>query len=234
MTEHAAWRVAPAGLHRILRGAGGDPHTVTVTTSHAVSHSDAQVATLLDEFALPGGVAARTPELATAVAGLGVVGRFRNPDLWDALGLAIMRQVIRAAQSKKLYRLLCDTYGELVSVSGDRLYRLFPSPEIVLALSAEQFRELGLAFKMRPLQAAAAAYLEHGARWCALEPAALIGALQERSAHWARDRCRCGGGLEQRLGAVPVRRPCGAHLGETRRAVVSVARYRTRVREPVA
>jgi DNA-3-methyladenine glycosylase II len=56
---------------------------------------------------------------------------------------------------------------------------MFPSPETVLALDAEQFSVLGLAFKERPLRAAAAAYLEHGEQWRALSPADLIVALQD-------------------------------------------------------
>src|SRR5262245_57931460 len=97
MTEHAGWRAAPAGVSRAFRASGESTCTTTVT-DHAVTHCDTRAAKLLDTFTLLEGIAG-APELAAAVAGLGVVGRFRNPDVWDALGLAIMRQVIRAAQA---------------------------------------------------------------------------------------------------------------------------------------
>jgi hypothetical protein len=41
------------------------------------------------------------PELAASLHSLGSVVRFRHADLWDAIGTSIIRQVIRAGQSKK-------------------------------------------------------------------------------------------------------------------------------------
>ncbi|MGH4012583.1 MAG: hypothetical protein ACRDSL_01320 [Pseudonocardiaceae bacterium] len=124
------------------------------------------------------GVLSEVPELAIALKQLGTVVRFRNADLWDAIGTAIIRQVIRAGQSKKLYRAFCEAYGEHVSLPIGGSYALFPSPEIVLDLSDNQFSSIGMAFKRRPLKAAAEAHLEHSATWRELSPRALIDALQ--------------------------------------------------------
>lgn len=94
--------------------------------------------------------------------------------MWDAIGTAIIRQVIRAGESKKLYRAFCEAYGEQVNLPPGGSYALFPSPEIVLGLSDDQFSSIGMAFKRRPLRAAAEAYLEQGVKWQELSPQALI------------------------------------------------------------
>lgn len=109
--------------------------------------------------------------------GVGIVGRFRNYDLWDALGTTIIRQVIRASQSKKLYRQYCETHGERIATTFGAGY-LFPSPEATLALTSADFASLGLSFKMRPLHAAAAAYIRERHRWHDLSPHELLAELQ--------------------------------------------------------
>ncbi|MBF6301457.1 hypothetical protein IU459_28535 [Nocardia amamiensis] len=105
-----------------------------------------------------------------------------NPNLWDALATAIVRQVIRARQARKLYLLFSRVYGQPVS-HGDTTAWLFPGPQTILELSDQAFSELGVAFKRSALQAAARAYLEHGEAWTAMASSApdrlaLIDALQ--------------------------------------------------------
>jgi DNA-3-methyladenine glycosylase II len=116
--------------------------------------------------------------LLAALQSLGKVARFRNPSLWDALATAIIRQVIRAAQAKKLYRAFCDAYGQQVVLPGGRSCATFPTPRAVLDLSAEQFVSIGMAFKRRPLQRAAEAFLSYGEAWTQLSPAVLAKELQ--------------------------------------------------------
>lgn len=53
-----------------------------------------------------------------------------------------------------------------------------PDAATVAGLPAAAFTELGMAFKRRPLQAAAAAYLEHGQKWQELPPTRLAEELQ--------------------------------------------------------
>jgi DNA-3-methyladenine glycosylase II len=72
----------------------------------------------------------------------------------------------------------CQAHGEQVGLPNGTTYALFPAPEIVLGLSDNQFSSIGMAFKRRPLKAAAEAYLEHGAKWRELAPDTLIAELQ--------------------------------------------------------
>jgi len=179
MTEHPSWMKAGSVCQRVL--------VMPDDTRCLVAVEDASLAyTWLDGdgglapvngFALVGAAVA-LPELTSALAGLGRVGRLRNASLWDAIGTAILRQVIRAGQSKKLYRAFCAAHGEQVPLSGGETYALFPVPEVVLALSDEQFSALGMAFKRRPLRAAAGAFLEYGMKWRELSSAALVAELQ--------------------------------------------------------
>jgi len=180
MTEQAAWQLGPEGPGRVFALPDGGRWLVTVTPNgpelHPLVHGDSRPQI---DVAVPYGLSlGEVPELSAALAELGPVARFRNPDLWDALGTAIIRQVIRAAQAKKLYRAFCTAYGERVELPGGDSYMLFPAPETVLKLSDEEFADLGMAFKRRPLRAAAEAYLERGDKWRELTPSVLVDELQ--------------------------------------------------------
>jgi DNA-3-methyladenine glycosylase II len=180
MTDHAGWLPADAGRHRVFVTAGGGRWLATAHDGMVALHPLAlgTAKPVLDVFDLSVGPLTGVPELATALRGLGSTARFRNSDLWDAIGIAIMRQVIRAGQSKKLYRGFCQAHGPRVKLPNGAMYALFPTPEIVLQLTDEQFTSLGLAFKRWPLRRAAEAYSSHGAHWRELSPAALVDALQ--------------------------------------------------------
>ncbi|MFI7252532.1 hypothetical protein [Micromonospora chalcea] len=116
--------------------------------------------------------------LGAALAQLGRVARLRNLSLWDALATAIIRQVIRAAQARKLYREFCDRFGPAVALSDETDIHSFPSPEHVLTLSDEEFTDSGMAFKRRPLRHAAEAFLAQGHYWAGLSPSVLVKELQ--------------------------------------------------------
>jgi DNA-3-methyladenine glycosylase II len=90
--------------------------------------------------------------------------RWRNPNMWDSIALAIVRQVIRASQAAKLYRNCCTHLGEENSPG----LHSFPDPETILRLSDEGFQELGLKFQMPKLRAAARRYLKDGSQWAHL------------------------------------------------------------------
>lgn len=179
MTEHAAWLPADGAVRRVVSAAETGRWLATVRGS-ALQLDALMAATtkpVPDVFTLTSGLG-EVAELATALRGLGAVARLRNTDLWDAIGTAIIRQVIRAGQSKKLYRAFCAAYGERVELPNGGAYELFPTPEIVLKLSDEQFSSIGMAFKRRPLMEAARSFMERGAQWQQLAPHALIEALQ--------------------------------------------------------
>lgn len=101
------------------------------------------------------------------------VARWRNPSLWDAIALSIVRQVIRASHAKKLYRAGAEAWGE--ELVAQRF--TFPGPEKILELDDEDFRSLGLAFQKPKLRRAAVAYVERHAEWESLSPADLYNAL---------------------------------------------------------
>jgi DNA-3-methyladenine glycosylase II len=179
MTEYPAWLPTEKGAHRVfalptgLVLAEADGARLRLTT---LDGDDTEP--LADGFSLPEGAAADVPQLVKELSGLGLVGRLRNPSLWEALATGILRQVIRAAQSKKLYRALCAAHGQVVPLPGGGAYALFPTPEELLNITDAQFAKLGLAFKRLPLRAAAAAVISYGPGWSRLPLPALVQELQ--------------------------------------------------------
>lgn len=183
MTDHPSWLVNSGGTaYRAVRcganvwsvttsGPTDQPH---VLRTHCMSgvRDDPPLVDIFDPSTLVG------PEsLVHPLRTGGPVGRLRNPDLWDALATSIVRQVIRAGHARKLYRVFCQEHGDHVTTPAGDVY-LFPSPQTVLALSDGEFARLGLAFKRRPLQAAAQALLELGDTWAGLAPSRLADELQ--------------------------------------------------------
>jgi DNA-3-methyladenine glycosylase II len=116
--------------------------------------------------------------VAHALRQAGPVARLRNPDVWDALGTSIIRQVVRAGQARKLYRAFCHEHGDPVTTDTGTGW-LFPRPRVVLDLPDTEFTRLGMAFKRRALRAAAEAYLENAATWTEFPPATLLAEVQQ-------------------------------------------------------
>lgn len=182
MFDHPSWLVASdATVYRAVRSGGGvwavtcspAPDGGRQVNSVRISGTGpAPVVDVLDAATLTD-----THPVAAALRQAGPVARVRNPDLWDALATSIVRQVIRAGQARKLYRVFCQGHGELVVTPAGPV-RLFPTPEAVLALSDQEFALIGMAFKARPLRAAADAYLHHGPTWGGLDPARLVAEVQ--------------------------------------------------------
>ena len=181
MTEHAAWRTTEHGRHRVFVLADGGQWLVTAREHEMLSRPliAGTQRPRADGFVLPDGTATDIPELEEALRTLGLVARFRTLDMWDAIGTAIIRQVIRATHAKRLYLAFCEAYGQCVTFMNGDGYALFPAAEVVLGLRDEQFAAVGLTFKRRPLCAAAEAYLKHGVQWRELAPAALVRELQQ-------------------------------------------------------
>ncbi|MGW5259718.1 hypothetical protein ACWEQG_02005 [Microbispora sp. NPDC004025] len=153
-TPAGRWLLAPADEPRLIDGSGDAPPV------------DVYDLAALDQTTLP-------PGLAVALAGLGPVRRWRNTDLWDALATAIIRQVIRAGQARTMHRAFRAAAGDPAGATA-----LMPTPQRVLAMTAEEFAALGMAFKRRPLQAAATAYLDHHTEWAQLPADVLVKAVQ--------------------------------------------------------
>jgi DNA-3-methyladenine glycosylase II len=181
ITEHAAWHMAGQRRSRLFSLPDGGQWLVTVGKASPLYRSFASGTgqyPRLDIFALPETGLSDVPELSLALTRLGVVARFRTPDLWDAIGTAVIRQVVRAGQAKRLYEDFCETYGSRIAGAGDG-HALFPPAETVAGLRDEQFANVGLTFKRTPLREAAAAYLEHRLRWPGLPPGELVHELQQ-------------------------------------------------------
>ncbi|GAA2463036.1 DNA glycosylase family protein [Streptomyces lavendulocolor] len=115
-------------------------------------------------------------ELRLGLHQLGPTQRLANPWLWDAMVTAILRQVVRAGQARRLYRTWCATYGTTVQTT-DGAFAVTPDARQVLALEDDAFAAVGAKFHRTALQAAARAYLEHEAAWVQLAPADLVPAL---------------------------------------------------------
>lgn len=180
MTEHAAWRMNGNRRYRVFVLPDGGQWLVTLEGNRLSLHSllTSQDEPPFDVFDLPEALVIEVPELQQVFTSLGPVARFRTRDLWEAIATAIIRQVIRAAQAKRLYRDFCSAYGERIThLNGDG-YALFPAAETVLGLTDAQFASIGLSFKHSTLRTAAEAYLKYEARWRELPPDALVQELQ--------------------------------------------------------
>jgi DNA-3-methyladenine glycosylase II len=181
MTDHPAWWPCAEGWWRAFRAHHASAlATVSLQGELAVQPLGGAGADWRpDRFELPAPTSAADGMLLAGMEPIAPVLRFRNPDLWDALATAIVRQVIRAGQSKRLYRAFAAAFGDCVSVGscGER-YCFFPTAEQVLALDDHHFSTTGMAFKRLPLRSAAAAYLQHSRQWASLPAAELVEALQ--------------------------------------------------------
>ncbi|WP_245562502.1 hypothetical protein [Nocardia araoensis] len=173
MLDHPGWVQVS---HDVAYRAVTDGHHTAIVTDAGAAEAWLRS----DEFD-PAALAG-ADDMLMGLKAAGVVTRLANPSLWDALATAIVRQVIRAGQARKLYLLFSRAHGQRVS-HGDTTAWLFPEPQKILELPDQTFSDIGVAFKRPALQAAARAYLEHGKEWTAMaesagERLALIDALQ--------------------------------------------------------
>ncbi|MFJ2566562.1 hypothetical protein ACIO02_27135 [Streptomyces sp. NPDC087568] len=120
--------------------------------------------------------AAAPASLRDGLNRLGVTQRLANPWLWDAITTAVLRQVVRADQARKLYRTWCSTYGTRVDGSFGTL-AVAPSAGEVLGLTEQQFAEVGAKFHRTALQEAAAHYEQHHTEWEQKDASDLAAAL---------------------------------------------------------
>ncbi|MGI5493772.1 hypothetical protein [Microtetraspora malaysiensis] len=172
MIDHPGWDTTDTTPVRAMRTITGTwlitPSGTTLIdgTAAAAPTIDTYTPATLADAPLPAG-------LRAALDQLGPVHRARNADLWEALATAIIRQVIRASQARKMHHAFRAAAGD---PAGDTA--LIPTPEQVLALTDEEFTALGMAFKRQPLRAAASTYLTHRTEWADLAPEVLVKAVQ--------------------------------------------------------
>lgn len=180
MADHPGWTTAPDGARvRLLATDSGlwlaasTSHDGLSVTNLVGGDEVKTIAQVTEADELPAHLPAA---LAAPLAGLGPVVRVPTPWLWEAISTAILRQVVRAAQARKVYRAWCSTHGTVVDTPYGPLATV-PGPEKVLALAEQDFRAVGAAFHRSALRAAASAYLEHVDRWRGLPAVSLAVAL---------------------------------------------------------
>jgi DNA-3-methyladenine glycosylase II len=177
--DHPAWHRYPDGSHAraVLVGSGlwvmsyGNHGLRIDCVKGSEDIKPSFVAT--DPADLP---AAAPAALRNGLTKLGVSQRLANPRLWDAITTAILRQVVRADQARKLYRNWCSTYGTTVDGPFGPL-AVAPNHTRVLSLPESSFAAIGAKFHRTALQAAAEQYGQHHETWEHLDATALVTAL---------------------------------------------------------
>lgn len=179
MRDHPAWTTTVRGAARVMRSGTS---TWLITSDGFLSDLGMALVDGSGDGPAPEVVRVDQPilsrsEIGSALASLVPLSRVRNANLWDAIGNAILRQIVTADQARAMYRRLCVTCGDPVETPYG-VKHLFPDPERVLRLSTRLFDVLKMSFTRTPLRAAATAYLERGSAWSRLGPATLVTALR--------------------------------------------------------
>ncbi|MCX4617881.1 hypothetical protein [Streptomyces mirabilis] len=178
-TDHPAWQTGEDEQRaRAVRTASGiwtlsfDRQGLHMTCVQGTEDVKPTFATT-DPARLP---AAAPASLRDGLNQLGTTQRLANPWLWDAITTAILRQVVRADQARKLYRAWCSTHGTRVEGPYGAL-AVAPTAGEVLGLTEEQFAGVGARFHCTALQAAATHYESHHSEWEQLDASDLVVAL---------------------------------------------------------
>ncbi|MGV9567839.1 hypothetical protein [Streptomyces sp. NPDC003480] len=178
-TDHPAWQTHEDGTRaRAVRTASGiwtvshDRDGLHLACADGTEDVKPELVTT-DPAHLP---SAAPAALREGLAQLGVTQRLANPWLWDAITTAILRQVVRADQARKLYRTWCSTYGATVEGPQGAL-AVAPTPTEVLDLADEQFADVGTKFHRAALTAAATHYERHHTEWECMDASTLAVAL---------------------------------------------------------
>ncbi|HEU5271171.1 MAG TPA: hypothetical protein VFU36_14690 [Jatrophihabitans sp.] len=167
---------SPSWAHREDRYAervltqGGAICTVRAGYDHDAGHwrwqtdLGAEAITRLASFSTADLSEATPAPIRQRLARLDGLQRLGAGSYWEALGTAVIRQVIRADQARKLWHRLAAASG-----TAGR----FPSTEQFLAAGDAELAEVGLGFKIRTLRTVAEACRSEQYRWDQLGPGEL-------------------------------------------------------------
>ncbi|MEU3855508.1 hypothetical protein [Streptomyces sp. NPDC029554] len=179
-TDHPAWHSYDDGARaRAVRTASGvwvlahDHQGLRVDCVEGTEDVKPQFVTT-DPVHLP---PTAPPALRSGLTELGAFQRLANPWLWDAITTAILRQVVRADQARKLYRAWCGMYGTVIEGPFGELAVAPPHTE-VLQLADYCFSAVGAKFHRTALRAAAEHYERHHQTWQAATAEDLVVALR--------------------------------------------------------
>ncbi|MBT2392364.1 hypothetical protein J7E87_23805 [Streptomyces sp. ISL-1] len=178
-TDHPAWEETTHGTRvRAVRSGTGlwlaswGPDELELHCIEGTEDDKPRIITT-DPSTLPTSV---PEELSAGLKKLGLTRRLANPWLWDAITTAILRQVVRAGQARRLYRAWCQAYGTTLTTAHGPL-AVAPDAQQVLDLDDDAFASIGAKFHRTALQAAARAYRQHEDTWVRPAPADLVSAL---------------------------------------------------------
>lgn len=184
MTDHPAWLHTDAGAAYRAVTVGDSAVLIKAEPAEGTEVVDSGGSTLRVDTVDPS-VLSGPDDLVAPLKNAGIVVRVANPSLWNAVTAAIMRQVVQAGHARTRYLRFCTAYGEPVTRDGLTAW-LFPEPHRILALTDEQFANVGAAFPKSALRDAARGFLTHGEVWERLPAIELVQALQTipRVGHW--------------------------------------------------
>ncbi|MEU1037879.1 hypothetical protein ACFYP4_29270 [Streptomyces sp. NPDC005551] len=178
-TDHPAWTVTEnSGRARAVRTTSGDwvltwdREGLRMACVNGTEDVKPTVVST-DPAHLPDALPAA---LKNGLEDLGPTQRLANPWLWDAISTAVLRQVVRAGQARKLYRTWCQMYGTRIHSAHGELF-IAPDPDRVLALDDDQFQAVGAKFHSSALRAAAVHYSRHCDSWRLMDAGNLAAAL---------------------------------------------------------
>lgn len=108
---------------------------------------------------------ATPPPIRQGLARLDGLQRLSAGSYWEALGTAVIRQVIRAGQARRVWHQLAAALTPRAHAAGQ-----FPTEERFLAASDGELAEAGLGFKTRTLRTVAEACQSEQRHWDQLDP----------------------------------------------------------------
>jgi hypothetical protein len=181
MTDHPGWHSldGTSAWTRVLRSTAGVTWIRASSDGRVVLDTSDQCG--LKQLVVWSDPADLPPDLPMSLletlSSLGASCRLRNAWLWDAITTAVLRQVVRADQARRLYRRWCTSHGERVVTPAGTM-SLVPDPVTVLGLSDESFAATGARFHRAALRACATACVKYSTEWEQLPAAELVTALQ--------------------------------------------------------
>jgi DNA-3-methyladenine glycosylase II len=178
MCDNLAWSSRPGGMK--IRAFGTPDKWCVAAVTGDGWQLDGPAPVAPDVIYQPRQLSRRVPE--QMVGGLAMVGdvvRWRSPDLWEALVPAIIQQHVMYDHARRFYSRFRFAYGPRVHSRRYGDVYLVPDARTVSRLNKAQIDEVGLGMKRSKLLAAAACYIEYGAKWAVMEPADLVADLAD-------------------------------------------------------